>query len=64
LRRTLQRRVESPLSKKLLANEFSASDVVIVNLNDEKEMVFRKKDDDAIEMPLVMDAAGEGATLG
>lgn len=54
LRRTLQRRVESPLSRKLLANEFHAGDIVIVDLQD-KEIVFRRKEGDApIEMPNLM----------
>lgn len=54
LRRTLQRRVESPLSRKLLANEFHAGDIVIVDLED-KEIVFRRKESDApIEMPNLM----------
>lgn len=64
LRRTLQRRVESPLSRKLLASEFHAGDVVIVDLSDEKEIVFRRKGDAAIEMPLVMDAPSDMADAG
>jgi len=51
------------LSKKLLAQEFHAGDVVIVDLSDEKEIVFRGKGDDAIEMPLVLDAASEAAEV-
>ena len=53
LRRTLQRRVESPLSRKLLANEFKAGDVVIVDLEN-NEIVFRHKGDMPIEMPNLM----------
>lgn len=48
-------------ARKLLANEFHAGDVVVVDLSDEKEIVFRGKGDDAIEMPLVMDAPSEAA---
>jgi ATP-dependent Clp protease ATP-binding subunit ClpC len=43
LRRTLQRRVESPLSRKLLANEFQPGDVVIVDLEAPAEIMFRRK---------------------
>ena len=70
LRRTLQRRVESPLSRKLLANEFQAGDTVIVDLSAEKEIVFRRKpsaeeraSDVGIEMPIVMDAPSEAAEI-
>ena len=45
LRRTLQRRVESPLSRKLLANEFHAGDEVVVDLVPPAEIVFRRKSD-------------------
>ncbi|RIK23654.1 MAG: hypothetical protein DCC52_13085, partial [Chloroflexi bacterium] len=55
LRRILQRRIEAPLSKKLLANEFHAGDTVLVDLSAEKEIVFRQKpqrtEGDVIEMP-------------
>jgi len=63
LRRTLQRRVESPLSKKLLANEFQAGDVVIVDLEGAAEIVFRRRGDGAIELPTVI-AVSEPAELG
>lgn len=41
LRRTLQKRVESPLSVKLLRGEFKAEDVVVVDANQEG-LIFRK----------------------
>ncbi len=40
LRRTLQRRVESPLSKKLLHGEFQEGDIVVVDVNKEGELIF------------------------
>ncbi len=49
LRRTLQKRVESPLSVKLLRGEFQAGDAVIVDV-DEEGLVFRRK-----ESPLTME---------
>jgi len=71
LRRTLQRRVEAPLSKKLLANEFHAGDTVLVDLSAEKEIVFRRKpspeereSDEGIEMPMVMKVESEEAEVG
>jgi ATP-dependent Clp protease ATP-binding subunit ClpC len=61
LRRTLQRRVESPLSRQLLAGEFKAGDAVIVDLEPPAEIVFRRKTSAAengqgevIEMPTVV----------
>jgi len=43
LRRTLQRKVESPLSRKLLAKEFQSGDVVIVDADEKEGIVFHKK---------------------
>lgn len=43
LRRTLQRKVESPLSRQLLAGEFKAGDQVIVDADEKQGVVFRKK---------------------
>ncbi|HZQ10902.1 MAG TPA: ATP-dependent Clp protease ATP-binding subunit, partial [Anaerolineae bacterium] len=54
LRRTLQRRVESPLSRKLLSGEFKAGDTVIVDLEPPSELVFRRKAGAVMEMPTVM----------
>ncbi|MDL1895736.1 AAA family ATPase [Anaerolineae bacterium CFX7] len=71
LRRILQRRIEAPLSKKLLANEFHAGDTVLVDLSAEKEIVFRRKpspeereSDEGIEMPMVMKVESEEAEVG
>ncbi len=44
LRRTLQRRVESPLSKKLLHGEFQEGDIVMVDVNQEGELTFSRKE--------------------
>jgi len=44
LRRTLQRKVESPLSRKLLQKEFQAGDCVIVDVSENEGIVFRKKE--------------------
>jgi ATP-dependent Clp protease ATP-binding subunit ClpC len=51
LRRTLQKRVESPLSVKLLRGEFEAGDVVVVD-TDEEGLVFHKKEPLTMEMPV------------
>ena len=46
LRRALQKHVESPLSVKLLAGEFSEGDTIIVDVDDLKEnLVFRHADE-------------------
>jgi len=42
LKRALQKRIESPLSVKLLAGEFNKGDTIIVEVEgDEKELVFK-----------------------
>src|SRR5581483_5152481 len=65
LRRTLQRRVESPLSRKLLSGEFKAGDTVIVDLEPPSELVFRRKAGAVMEMPTVMTPpSSEPAQLG
>jgi ATP-dependent Clp protease ATP-binding subunit ClpC len=43
LRRALQKNVESPLSVSLLSGEFAQGDTVVVDVNDKKEVVFRKE---------------------
>jgi ATP-dependent Clp protease ATP-binding subunit ClpC len=62
LRRTLQRRVESPLSRKLLEGEFKAGDVVVVDLEPPATIVFHHQSNavggeprgEPIEEPTVM----------
>ncbi|HEX7594158.1 MAG TPA: AAA family ATPase, partial [Anaerolineae bacterium] len=56
LRRTLQRKVESPLSRKLLAGEFKAGDGVIVDADEKEGIVFRKKEMVAVEPAVAMEA--------
>jgi ATP-dependent Clp protease ATP-binding subunit ClpC len=43
LRRTLQRKVESPLSRKLLAGEFKSGENVIVSHDNKEGLTFQKK---------------------
>jgi ATP-dependent Clp protease ATP-binding subunit ClpC len=43
LRRTVQRRVENPLSKRILAGEFNEDDTVLVDFSDD-EYVFTRKE--------------------
>ena len=51
LRRTLQKRVESPLSVKLLKGEFKESDIIVVDYNEEDGLIFVKKDELMVTMP-------------
>jgi ATP-dependent Clp protease ATP-binding subunit ClpC len=55
LRRMLQRKVESPLSRKLLAGEFKAGDGVIVDADEKEGIVFRKKQALAAEQGVMME---------
>ncbi len=55
LRRTLQRKVESPLSRKLLAGEFKTGDHVIVDANETEGIVFHKTESAPIQTPIVME---------
>lgn len=64
LRRTLQRRVESPLSRKLLEGEYKPGDVVEVDLNPPAELVFHRKGQEPIELPTVMMPPSAPAELG
>jgi ATP-dependent Clp protease ATP-binding subunit ClpC len=49
LRRALQKHVESPLSVSLLSGEFTGEDTVLVDVNEKKEIVFRKSGDLAVK---------------
>jgi ATP-dependent Clp protease ATP-binding subunit ClpC len=51
LRRTLQKRVESPLSVKLLQGEFKDGDVVVVDYNENDGLIFVRKHELVVEMP-------------
>jgi ATP-dependent Clp protease ATP-binding subunit ClpC len=57
LRRTLQRRVESPLSIRLLHGEFKEGDMVVVDIGEEG-IVFRHKEEEpiAVELPTPFEA--------
>ncbi|MGD8625825.1 MAG: AAA family ATPase, partial [Anaerolineae bacterium] len=58
LRRTLQRYVESPLSKRILRGEMEAGDHVLAQVNeDEEELVFHKQEPIAVELPQRMENA-------
>jgi ATP-dependent Clp protease ATP-binding subunit ClpC len=54
LRRMLQRKVESPLSVKLLQGEFKAGDQIVVDLEPPSTLIFRRRENAPIEMPTVM----------
>jgi ATP-dependent Clp protease ATP-binding subunit ClpC len=54
LRRTLQRKVESPLSRQLLAGGFKAGETVVVDFEPPDVIVFRKKESITLEMPSIM----------
>ena len=49
LRRALQKHVESPLSHRLLSGEFANGDVVIVDIDDKKQVQFRKAENSPSE---------------
>jgi ATP-dependent Clp protease ATP-binding subunit ClpC len=44
LRRMLQRKVESPLSRKLLAGEFKSGDFIVVDADEREGIVFRRRE--------------------
>jgi ATP-dependent Clp protease ATP-binding subunit ClpC len=50
LRRALQKHVESPLSVSLLSGEFVRGDTVLVDVNEDKNIVFRKAGDLAVKL--------------
>ncbi len=64
LRRTLQRKVESPLSRRLLAGEFKNGDRVIVDADDKDGIVFKLIEPIAAEAPIVMEAPQTAITTG
>ena len=51
LRRTLQKRVESPMSVKLLRGEFKAGDIVVID-TDEEGLSFQKAESATMTMTL------------
>jgi ATP-dependent Clp protease ATP-binding subunit ClpC len=58
LRRTLQRRVESPLSIRLLHGEFREGDTVVVDVGEEGIVFCRKEEEEpiAVELPTPFEA--------
>jgi ATP-dependent Clp protease ATP-binding subunit ClpC len=50
LRRALQKYVESPLSVSLLSGEFTNADTVVVDVNEEREIIFRRAGDVAVKV--------------
>ncbi|HSV86103.1 MAG TPA: AAA family ATPase, partial [Levilinea sp.] len=50
LRRALQKHVESPLSVSLLSGEFTRGDTILVDVNDDKDIIFRKPDDMMVKL--------------
>ena len=66
LRRTLQRYVESPLSKRVLRGEFQAGDHVLADLGaetgDERGLVFEKQAPEPVETPAPDEAPEPAAT--
>jgi ATP-dependent Clp protease ATP-binding subunit ClpC len=61
LRRTLQRYVESPLSKRLLQGEFEAGDQILADVGkpdgDDKGLLFRKQAPIPVELPVPVEKA-------
>ena len=64
LRRTLQRKVESPLSRQLLAGEFKAGDIVVVDADEKEGVVFHKKESAPVEQVTMMEAPQTPVTAG
>ena len=54
LRRTLQRKVESPLSRKLLAKEFQPNEHIVVDADEHEGIIFRKKEPTPVEPATVI----------
>jgi ATP-dependent Clp protease ATP-binding subunit ClpC len=64
LRRTIQRQIEDALSERLLLNEFSAGQLIVVDIEDDK-VVFRAVDaPDAPEVELASSGSGELPAAG
>jgi ATP-dependent Clp protease ATP-binding subunit ClpC len=63
LRRTLQRHVESPLSKRILRGEFEAGDHVVADVGEagdgDRGLVFEKQEAIPVEMPISTEQALE-----
>ncbi len=64
LRRTLQRKVESPLSRKLLEKEFQAGDCVVIDAAEREGIVFRKKEGLSAEQSIPIETPSAPITTG
>ncbi len=64
LRRTLQRKVESPLSRKLLEKEFQAGDCVVIDVTEREGIVFRKKEGLSAEQSIPIETPSAPITTG
>ena len=64
LRRMLQRKVESPLSRRLLEKEFNKGDGIVVDADEKEGIVFRKKTKPESEQGAVMEAPSTPVTVG
>jgi ATP-dependent Clp protease ATP-binding subunit ClpC len=64
LRRTLQRKVESPLSRKLLEKEFQAGDGVVIDVVEREGIVFRKKEGLPAEQSIPIETPSAPITTG
>ncbi len=51
LRRTLQRYLESPLSKRILQGDFEVGDKILTDVSDNDELAFKKQESDQVEEP-------------
>ncbi len=63
LRRTLQRHVESPMSKRILKGEFEAGDHVLVDVGEAKDgepgLLFQRQEPIPVELPVPVEKAEE-----
>ena len=62
LRRMLQRKVESPLSRKLLEKEFQAGDCIIVDADEKEGIRFRKKESAPAETGILIETPSAPVT--
>jgi ATP-dependent Clp protease ATP-binding subunit ClpC len=64
LRRMLQRKVESPLSRKLLTGEFKSGDFIFVDAEEKEGILFRKRENAAAEQGVAMEIPAPVAVEG
>jgi ATP-dependent Clp protease ATP-binding subunit ClpC len=61
LRRTLQRYVESPLSKRILRGEFKAGDHIQVLVGEENNLIFEKQSAIPVELPHPVEGSAQAS---